>query len=362
MKCPQKMKHLFITGHLPSNKTPIAGQKISYNFLDSIKNKSEYIVLCFPNRVEKKYENLDFINSFGKFKGIYAGKKDRLLNHFYGIRYPIKCSGRFSSKRKNLILDLIKSNDINEVTLEFTSVFCFYKSIRRNYPNIKINLIVHDISFQAMMRLSQFFSGLKKMFYYVEMIRLKKLELLIFKTNDVIVLNNKDREILLAEGINDSNISVQPPILDSWLKSVDRNNISKYSILFLGALHRPENYEGLKWFIENVFDKLRRTYPKCKLIIVGKGAPKSLTNFQSDAIQFLGYVKDLKAIFSTAHLAVSPILFGAGIKIKTLEYIASGIPTISTDIGAEGIDSHKLLHIANTQDEFEDSIAAIFNS
>jgi glycosyltransferase involved in cell wall biosynthesis len=261
-----------------------------------------------------------------------------------------------------LILDLIKSNDINEVTLEFTSVFCFYKSIRRNYPNIKINLIVHDISFQAMMRLSQFFSGLKKMFYYVEMIRLKKLELLIFKTNDVIVLNNKDREILLAEGINDSNISVQPPILDSWLKSVDRNNISKYSILFLGALHRPENYEGLKWFIENVFDKLRRTYPKCKLIIVGKGAPKSLTNFQSDAIQFLGYVKDLKAIFSTAHLAVSPILFGAGIKIKTLEYIASGIPTISTDIGAEGIDSHKLLHIANTQDEFEDSIAAIFNS
>lgn len=355
------MKHLFITGHLPSNKTPIAGQKISYNFLNSIKNRSEYIVLCFPNRVEKKYENLDFINSFGQFKGIYAGKIDRLLNHFYGIRYPTKCSGRFSSKRKYFILDLIKSNDINEVTLEFTSVFCFYKSIRRTYPDIKINLIAHDISFQAMMRRSQFSSGLKKMFYYVEMIRLKRLELLIFKSNDVMVLNNKDREILLAEGINDSNITVQPPILDSWLKTVDRTNISKYSILFVGALHRPENYESLKWFIKNIFDKLRKTHPECKLIVVGKGAPKSLTKYQSDAIQFLGYVKDLKATFSTAHIAVSPILFGAGIKIKTLEYIAAGIPTISTDIGAEGIDSHPLLHIANEKDEFKYYITTIFN-
>jgi len=355
------MKHLYITGHLPSNKAPIAGQKISYNFLNSKRNKKNYIVLSFANLAEQDYENQQFMKSFYDFKIMYASSTERILNHFLGFRYPVKCSARFNKNRENIITEIIKCNEIGEVTLEFTSVFSFYRSIRSSFPDMTINLIAHDVSFQAMMRRQDFAKGIKKLFYYVEARRLKKFELSLFNSNNVIVLNNKDRDILLREGISDSNIFVQRPILDTWLQTVVRNGHRSHTILFVGALHRPENHVGLKWFIDNVFTKLKRSFPQCKLIIIGKGAPKSLIKYQSDSILFMGYVQDLKPIFSDIHVSISPVLFGAGIKIKTLEYIAAGIPTVSTVIGAEGIDSHELLSIADTKEEFHDSIAAIFN-
>ena len=353
--------NLHITAHLPSNRTPIAGQKVSFNFLKKSKNKRNKILLCIANDFERIYENNEFINSFYYCKIIYLNKFQRLLNHLLGFNFPVKCSARYFSNGLNVINEIISTYNVNKVTLEFTSIYCYYNYIKCNFPNIKITFVAHDISFQSMERRAINSGYFKKLFYTIESNRLKKMELSLFRDNLVTVLSEKDKKLLIDKGVHDKNILVKYPILDPWLKNVSRKNIKKQTILFVGALHRPENHDSLIWFIEKIFSKLIIEYPKIKVLIVGKGAKKSLLKYKSENIIFLGFVQSLVDIFSSVDLAISPIQYGAGIKIKTLEYINAKIPTVSTEIGAEGISNNQYLHIANSPKTFKDAIENLIN-
>jgi glycosyltransferase involved in cell wall biosynthesis len=37
-------------------------------------------------------------------------------------------------------------------------------------------------------------------------------------------------------------------------------------------------------------------------------------------------------------IAINPVLFGAGTNVKMLEYMAAGLPTVTTEIGARGLN------------------------
>ncbi|PAF33975.1 hypothetical protein CHH69_18350, partial [Terribacillus saccharophilus] len=50
-----------------------------------------------------------------------------------------------------------------------------------------------------------------------------------------------------------------------------------------------------------------------------------------------GYVEDLGKELSSATGMLIPLLFGSGVKIKTIEAFAAGLPVITTDYGIEGI-------------------------
>ena len=57
-----------------------------------------------------------------------------------------------------------------------------------------------------------------------------------------------------------------------------------------------------------------------------------------------------------ADVAVNPMLSGSGTNLKMFDYMASGIPVVSTKVGARGIDKQdELLVIAEVED-FEQAI------
>jgi glycosyltransferase involved in cell wall biosynthesis len=50
----------------------------------------------------------------------------------------------------------------------------------------------------------------------------------------------------------------------------------------------------------------------------------------------LGFVHDILPLFSKCSVFVCPIRSGSGVRVKLLEAFASGIPVVSTIVGAEG--------------------------
>ncbi|MEH3054948.1 MAG: glycosyltransferase family 4 protein, partial [Patulibacter minatonensis] len=54
-------------------------------------------------------------------------------------------------------------------------------------------------------------------------------------------------------------------------------------------------------------------------------------------IDVLGFVDDLDALLAESSAAVVPVWKGAGIKMKTLTLMGSGLPVASTTVGLEGI-------------------------
>jgi glycosyltransferase involved in cell wall biosynthesis len=51
-----------------------------------------------------------------------------------------------------------------------------------------------------------------------------------------------------------------------------------------------------------------------------------------------GFVDDLEEVYAEARVSVAPLLFGSGMKVKVLDAMARGMPTVTTAVGAEGID------------------------
>lgn len=50
-----------------------------------------------------------------------------------------------------------------------------------------------------------------------------------------------------------------------------------------------------------------------------------------------GFVNDTLPYFESSMCLVAPLVLGAGIKVKILEAMSSGIPVLTNDIGIEGI-------------------------
>ena len=76
---------------------------------------------------------------------------------------------------------------------------------------------------------------------------------------------------------------------------------------------------------------------------------------------FVGVVPDLRNFYAGLRLAVVPIRYGSGVKLKAIEALQSGVPAIATTVGAEGIpiDVPGLLPVADDPREFADLVALL---
>jgi glycosyltransferase involved in cell wall biosynthesis len=81
----------------------------------------------------------------------------------------------------------------------------------------------------------------------------------------------------------------------------------------------------------------------------------------SASVAFVGYVADLAPLYARARVAISPLRFGAGVKIKTIEAIQHGLPVVATSVGAEGfrVDNPDAIVVEDDPERFADAIAEI---
>ncbi|RXK12284.1 glycosyltransferase [Halarcobacter mediterraneus] len=105
-------------------------------------------------------------------------------------------------------------------------------------------------------------------------------------------------------------------------------------VLFIGSWHQP-NIEA----VEEIF-LLANTLPEYNFIILGSVEGYFSSHKKPKNVGFTGIVTDEeKEIYlSIADIAINPMLSGSGTNLKMLDYMANGIPVISTKIGARGLD------------------------
>lgn len=104
--------------------------------------------------------------------------------------------------------------------------------------------------------------------------------------------------------------------------------------LFIGSWHQP-NIDA----VEEIF-KMAVKLPDYKFIIVGSVGDYFAGRKTAPNVGFTGVTtdKEKEIYLSIADLALNPMLTGSGTNLKMLDYMANGIPVISTHIGARGLD------------------------
>jgi len=123
----------------------------------------------------------------------------------------------------------------------------------------------------------------------------------------------------------------------------EKTRIAGRYIIFHGDFRYYPNREALLLLVKRIMPRIWELYPDIKLVVVGPGLPRA----SKGKIILLGYIPHeiLYKLISNATCAIVPLLRGGGTRIKILEYLACGVPVISTKIGAEGLELENFEHI-----------------
>ncbi len=108
-------------------------------------------------------------------------------------------------------------------------------------------------------------------------------------------------------------------------------------LLFIGNNYEANNF-GIKSFLEHSWPAIRDAVDGVQLDIIGScGA--SVTEYANDQVKVRGVVQDIAPFYEQAALIINPVLFGTGMAIKMIEALSRGKATVSTSIGARGLEA-----------------------
>jgi glycosyltransferase involved in cell wall biosynthesis len=109
-------------------------------------------------------------------------------------------------------------------------------------------------------------------------------------------------------------------------------------VFFVGDLSWPPNADAIRWFASQVWPEVQRLRPAARAEILGRDAPPDLRSLSRPDFLLLGEGGDTRPHWSRAAVAVVPLSAGGGTRLKVLEAAASGVPVVSTPVGAEGLE------------------------
>lgn len=118
------------------------------------------------------------------------------------------------------------------------------------------------------------------------------------------------------------------------------------SILFVGAMDWQPNISAALYLATQVFPELRKERTQLQLFLVGKDPPLKIQKLvEIDGVNVTGTVSSVEPYWRQASVFAVPLDSGGGTRLKILEAFASGVPVVSTAVGAEGIDAVDGTHL-----------------
>jgi glycosyltransferase involved in cell wall biosynthesis len=135
-------------------------------------------------------------------------------------------------------------------------------------------------------------------------------------------------------------------------------------LAFIGTTHVDANRDGVRYFMDEIFPMVREKVPEVEVDIVGGNPPAEIRAYDAlPGVRVTGQVKDVRDYMATARVLIVPLRSGGGTRLKILEGLSFGVPTVSTSIGAEGLDlvPGEHLLIADEPRSFADSVLRLLD-
>ena len=165
--------------------------------------------------------------------------------------------------------------------------------------------------------------------------RMKDTEYSAMRQVDAVISHSPEEATLLADMLPHMPIHVVP-----WAVTA-RPRVPAYArrqgVVFVGNYGHAPNIDAARWLVTDIMPHVWTIAPHIRCVLAGAEMPDTIRALAGRNVDVVGHVPDLARVFDGARLSVAPLRFGAGIKGKVLDSLASGLPCIMTPIAAEGL-------------------------
>lgn len=327
-------------------------------------------VAFFTYNTKKHFQTKEEITNALGFCEVITYELDSTPNKLGALRQFLKADSYFlsrydSDEASNQLKKLIENQPYDLVQIEglysWPLLNPLFNWLKQNFA-LPVVYRAHNVESQIWKRVSN-----------SERNRLKKL----FLRSQVKKLEREENRLL---GLVDATVAISvidkkyfqdhtPKPIHVFLPTVDQplhpiKQIQPNSIFHIGSMEWEANVHGLQWFLSKVWPLLIEKNPDLRFHVAGKGIEKYKHLFFQYGVVYHGEVINAVSFMKNHGVGIVPIHAGSGIRMKLIESMAWGLPSVSTSVGVQGLPLDKNLPevlIADEAGDFAEALSSLFN-
>ena len=191
----------------------------------------------------------------------------------------------------------------------------------------------------------------------------------IYRSDVSLMISDYEMELLINHfKIDNSLLHYVPFLLDPIL--IKNNQWPSFSerehFLSIGNfLHEP-NWDAVLFLKQLIWPLIRKQLPKAEIHIYGAYPSKKVFDLNNLKEGFLikGRADSVERVMKKTKVCLAPLRFGAGIKGKLIDAMQFGVPSVTTDIGAEAMHGEFPWNgiIANQPHKFAEAAVELYTN
>ncbi len=236
----------------------------------------------------------------------------------------------------------------------------FLKLIREHAPQAKVIFDTVDLHFLREAREAELTKDTRKK---RSALKTQKMELGIISAADATIVLSSHELSLLRGQVPHANLH-EIPIVRDIPGAGPLGFPQRRDIAFIGCYNHKPNVDAVKWFVAEVWPRLRKRGFKGRFVIFGSDMPPEISDLQQEDIDVRGYVADIRDVFDNCRISVAPLRYGAGLKGKVISSLSFGVPVVATSVAVEGgnFRNGENVLIADEPEAFAESILQLYGN
>ena len=191
----------------------------------------------------------------------------------------------------------------------------------------------------------------------------------IYRSDVSLMISDYEMDLLINHfKIDNSLLHYVPFLLDQIIKKDNQwpSFSEREHFLSIGNfLHEP-NWDAVLFLKQFIWPLIRKQLPKAEIHIYGAYPSKKVFDLNNLKEGFLikGRTDSLERVMKKTKVCLAPLRFGAGIKGKLIDAMQFGVPSVTTDIGAEAMHGQYPWNgiIANQPHKFAEAAVELYTN
>lgn len=280
-----------------------------------------------------------------------------ILKNFLFSRQPEHARRFYHTGFRDKLVEVLKSFRPDVVQVESVYLSTYLPEIRKHGNPLSV-LRIHNVEYQIWQGLAKKEKKSLKRIYLSNLTkRIRDFEREAWKAYDLL-LPITEKDAYLIERLEGVNALVVAPFCIDISKIKKGAATEKWVGYHIGAMDWIANREGVRWFVDNAWYKVRKLVPDFEFYFAGRNMPEEFKELGVDGVHCMNEVPSAEEFIADKKILIVPLWSAGGIRVKILEAMAAGKIVISTPVGIRGIEAKAGEHylLARKPEDFARSV------